>query len=76
MGNSGDSGICGGGGSGSGGGGGGDRANAFNPQSRAYNPTSANAGSSMASRSQASMDSRYNAFNPQSRGYNPTSSKK
>ena len=50
----------------------------MNPQSRAYNPTSANARSSnaMNPQSSASADARSNAMNPQDRAYNPTSAKK
>ena len=54
------------------------RSNAMNPQSRAHNPTSANARSSNAvnPQSSASADARSNAMNPQDRAYNPTSAKK
>lgn len=52
------------------------RSNAFNTTSKAYNPTTQYAGSSMANRGQASMDARSNAMNPTAKAYNPTSGKK
>ena len=45
-------------------------------QSGAYNPTSANAGSAMAGRSQASMDARAASSNPQHAAYNPNTAGK
>jgi flagellar basal body rod protein FlgC len=53
-----------------------DRAAAFNPQHPAYNSTTQNAGSAMASRSQTSRDARSAAYNPQHPAYNPTSTRK
>jgi len=50
-----------------------DRAASFNPQHRAFNPTSQN---TSCTRSQASNDARSNACNPQSNAYNPTRSDK
>ena len=54
------------------------RSNAMNPQSKAHNPTSANARSSnaMNPQSSASADARSNAMNPQDKAHNPTSAKK
>ena len=50
-----------------------DRTNAFNPQAHAYNPTTAEAGTGMANRTQESRDARADAYNPQAHSYNPTS---
>ena len=51
------------------------RAAFFNPQHAAYSPSSQNAGSAMAARSQASMDARASAMNPQPAAFNPSFAK-
>jgi hypothetical protein len=50
-----------------------DRAAAFNPQHRAYNPTSQQSTKSYAPNPQAD---RAAAFNPQHNAYNPTTQQK